>query len=241
MTHRLRSLATLALVTVALSRANAWAQSYGLGDQILTISADEFQPYQANNTTFDHGWDGYLQGPGSYVAAIHLPDGAQITQICMDAYITNAAGAQFGAQTRGVSIAPGVDPTLYEWAGAETGFNNGYGSACTETLAYTIRSVFDLGDGLKSYRHRILASILDPSGKIAGVRITWHRQVSSPPASSSFGDVSSSDGAFQFIEALVASGVTAGCGGGNYCPDAPLTRRQMAVFLSKALGLHWPN
>ncbi len=50
-----------------------------------------------------------------------------------------------------------------------------------------------------------------------------------------------SDGAYSFIEALVASGVTAGCGNGNYCPDAPLTRRQMAVFLSKALGLHWQN
>ena len=33
----------------------------------------------------------------------------------------------------------------------------------------------------------------------------------------------------------------AGCGSGNFCPDSPLTRRQMAVFLSKALGLHWPN
>jgi hypothetical protein len=37
----------------------------------------------------------------------------------------------------------------------------------------------------------------------------------------------------------VASGITAGCGGGNYCPDAPLTRGQMAVFLSKGLGLHF--
>jgi hypothetical protein len=52
--------------------------------------------------------------------------------------------------------------------------------------------------------------------------------------------VPTNDSAFQFVEALVASGITVGCGGGNYCPDAPLTRRQMAVFLSKALGLHWP-
>ena len=49
-----------------------------------------------------------------------------------------------------------------------------------------------------------------------------------------------SDSAFQFVEALAASGITAGCGSGNYCPDAFLTRRQMAVFLAKALGLHWP-
>jgi hypothetical protein len=52
--------------------------------------------------------------------------------------------------------------------------------------------------------------------------------------------VPTSDGAFQYVEALAASGITSGCGNGNYCPDAPLTRRQMAVFLAKALGLHWP-
>ena len=46
---------------------------------------------------------------------------------------------------------------------------------------------------------------------------------------------------FQHVEALATSGITAGCGGGNFCPDHPLTRGQMAVFLAKALGLHWPG
>ena len=71
--------------------------------------------------------------------------------------------------------------------------------------------------------------------------IAWRRQVSPPPGTPTFGDVPPSDAAFPFIEALVASGITAGCGSGNYCPDNPITRRQMAVFLAKALGLHWPN
>jgi len=44
---------------------------------------------------------------------------------------------------------------------------------------------------------------------------------------------------FRHIEALVASGITAGCGGGNFCPNNTLTRAELAVFLSKALGLHW--
>ena len=35
---------------------------------------------------------------------------------------------------------------------------------------------------------------------------------------------------------LAAESITAGCGGGNYCPDAPVTRGQMAVFLSKTFG-----
>lgn len=36
---------------------------------------------------------------------------------------------------------------------------------------------------------------------------------------------------------LAATGITGGCGDGRFCPDAPLTRAQMAVFLSRALGL----
>jgi hypothetical protein len=46
---------------------------------------------------------------------------------------------------------------------------------------------------------------------------------------------------FQYIEALAGSGITGGCGNGNYCPDNPVTRGQMAVFLAKALGLNFPD
>ena len=76
-----------------------------------------------------------------------------------------------------------------------------------------------------------------------GVRVIWHRQVSPAPAVATFNDVPTSDPAFQYIEALAASGITGGCNVAppQYCPDATLTRRQMAVFLAKALGLHWPN
>ena len=72
------------------------------------------------------------------------------------------------------------------------------------------------------------------------VEVWWHRNVSPAPQSPTFGDVPATDLGFQYIEALAASGITGGCGGGNYCPDASLTRRQMAIFLAKALGLHWP-
>jgi hypothetical protein len=56
-----------------------------------------------------------------------------------------------------------------------------------------------------------------------------------------FNDVLPSHPFYQFIEALAASGITAGCGGGNYCPDRNVTRGEMAVFFAKALGLHFPN
>jgi hypothetical protein len=76
--------------------------------------------------------------------------------------------------------------------------------------------------------------------RIRKARLTWTRQVSPAPPFATFGDVPTSHPFHQFVEALVRSGITAGCGDDNYCPDAPLTRGQMAVFLAKALGLQWP-
>jgi hypothetical protein len=73
------------------------------------------------------------------------------------------------------------------------------------------------------------------------VEIWWKRAVSPAPGVPSFGDVPIDHPFFQFIEALKASGITGGCGSGNFCPDAPVTRGQMATFLAKALGLHWPG
>jgi hypothetical protein len=76
--------------------------------------------------------------------------------------------------------------------------------------------------------------------QIQKLAISWVRQVSPAPATATFGDVPTSHPFFRFVEALNASGITGGCGGGNYCPDSPVTRGQMAVFLAKALGLSWP-
>jgi hypothetical protein len=71
-------------------------------------------------------------------------------------------------------------------------------------------------------------------------QLVWRRQVSPPPATATFADVPPDHPFFQYVEALSKSGITGGCGNGNFCPSSPLTRGQMAVFLSKALGLQWP-
>jgi hypothetical protein len=80
----------------------------------------------------------------------------------------------------------------------------------------------------------------DGSARFGAVEIWWHRTVSDAPAVATFNDVPTDHPFFQYIEALAASQITGGCGNGNYCPNAPLTRGQMAVFLAKALGLHFP-
>ena len=58
-----------------------------------------------------------------------------------------------------------------------------------------------------------------------------------PPAvgaSTGFNDVPTGHWAAAWIKQLAAEGITAGCGGGNYCPTQPVTREQMAVFLLRA-------
>jgi hypothetical protein len=84
----------------------------------------------------------------------------------------------------------------------------------------------------------------EPSGgynvRAKQFQVRWTRQVSPAPATATFGDVPTGHPFFRFVEALAASGITGGCGGGNFCPDQPLTRGQMAVFLAAALGLSWP-
>ncbi|MBL8063211.1 MAG: S-layer homology domain-containing protein, partial [Anaerolineales bacterium] len=52
-------------------------------------------------------------------------------------------------------------------------------------------------------------------------------------ASTGFDDVTADYWAAAWIKQLAAEGITSGCGAGNYCPDATVTRAQMAVFLLK--------
>ena len=50
-----------------------------------------------------------------------------------------------------------------------------------------------------------------------------------------FSDVPANYWAYSYIQTLAESGVTSGCGGGKYCPEAEVTRAQMAVFLERGM------
>jgi hypothetical protein len=60
-----------------------------------------------------------------------------------------------------------------------------------------------------------------------------------PPActTATFSDVPCASPFAAWVAELVDRGITAGCGGGLYCPTDPVTRAQMAVFLTKTFGL----
>ena len=76
---------------------------------------------------------------------------------------------------------------------------------------------------------------------LAGMIVGYQLQVSPAPGTATFTDVPLSDFAFQFIEAFNAAGITVGCNASppQFCPDRNVTRREMAVFFAKALGLQF--
>jgi hypothetical protein len=63
-----------------------------------------------------------------------------------------------------------------------------------------------------------------------------HGSAYTPPAATGnvFSDVPRTAFAAAWIERLKAEGITSGCGGGHYCPNAIVTRAQMAVSLLRA-------
>lgn len=92
--------------------------------------------------------------------------------------------------------------------------------------------------------HFILA-LLDRDGTeyegIYKITFSYSLHVSPAPAVATFPDVDPSFWAFQYIEALAASAITQGFPDGTFRPLEPVTRAQMATFLARALGLHWPQ
>jgi S-layer homology domain len=213
---------------------------------VTTISATSFTPrsddgsrsyYTGFNSPLGRGFlgsgDGNCLGSGElgeFYATVNIPSGAVIDMIGLDTYspFDGAWGVALWQVDRYAN-----STLVASFSSSTHSFDTDY-------------NLSPIGYQLQRNVHNELVLNVEEIGngttcpEFSFVEIWWHRTVSPPPASATFNDVPTSDSAFQFVEALVAAGITAGCGGGNYCPNAPLTRRQMAVFLSKALGLHWP-
>jgi hypothetical protein len=233
------------LVSVCLCPSVARAQAYGVNSQDLVIPAFMFAP------TF-HDYQ-FVIGPAgitptvaqeqTWVASVGVPSGAIIDEI--DVLVTDNDGTMDIAVAASLSSFP-VTGSNTCGGNFATGTSTGITGQGTIVMAspygafpLQARGICnDVDSWLARY---VTVTLLSTSQSLGGARIAWHRSVSPAPDTATFGDVPASNPFFQFIEALAASGITGGCGGGNYCPDNPLTRGQMAVFLSKALGLNWQH
>jgi hypothetical protein len=174
----------------------------------------------------------YSQVPlGYYVASPHLPSGATVAYFELDGCSTNATntvtGSLYDCDFTG-DCSSNVPTTV--------SLNvNGGCSFATGSPNYTVDNY------LKTQVVRVVTQAGDNTTNFSGVIIGYYLNVSPAPGSATFNDVPTGHPFFKYIEALSASGVTGGCQASPplYCPDNPLTRGQMAVFLAKALGLQF--
>ena len=163
-----------------------------------------------------------------------LPRGAKITAITFDYCDTNITFGVTGYLEQ-VDEPAGANLTAYPSSGVSSSGTPGCASMGADLTSYNIV----INNLTKSYWVRVALDTADLTTKLRGATVFYRLQVSPAPVIATFSDVPTSHLFFQYIEALAAAGITAGCGGGNYCPDSPVTRGQMAVFLARALGLHW--
>jgi hypothetical protein len=223
-------------------RAGAFLRpnEFGFEDRISVISATSFFPSNRYYNSFYYLSPSFgryvpfdIAVPVYYYASLDVPTGAIIDSIGL-----NSTTDQDQDLTARILLRDyqGNVETL----GSVTSAVHGWDTDYSDPLSIPVTGQLD--HELVLEVEQAASSNFSHDEYFAWVEVHWRRTVSSPPDTPSFGDVPATHPFFQFIEALKASGITGGCGdGSNYCPDAPLTRGQMAVFLAKALGLHWPN
>jgi len=211
-------------------------------ETFVSIGEWEFAPVASAQTYSDLGLsEGNLlrystSASGGFLAPVRVPDGAVLTSIAFDLCDGSTTGQHWlGALAESMRSDGEFFPVGNQMHSVSDTMN-----PCV-TYTQDISGLNLVADSQTS-RFVLLAitQATDATNALGGAVIGYKLQVSPAPGTATFNDVPTSHPFFQYIEALAKSGITGGCGSGNYCPDAPLTRGQMAVFLAKGLGLQWP-
>jgi len=129
--------------------SSAIAQSYGLNEQVLVIGASEFRPIEEAPAAPMSNTDGYVYGSATsatdYSAPVTLPEGAEITMLCLYAYDADP-GAVVGTEMHAFKLVPaGTDPGRIQVPGTflNTSWDFGYGVVCSDPLSFTYRTTGD--------------------------------------------------------------------------------------------------
>jgi len=210
------------------------------------VSGEEFTCKDPDDCTWRSGGTGYWynSGPGvadqQLYAPLHLPAGALVDWITV-VYYDGSVSDNINVRLVRFSDSPLTQTTTeYDPVFISSGFG-GYDIDGHNINDFTVQPWKFATLTYSSYHVRLLMPKSVQELMLHGVIVRWYRQVSPAPGTATFNDVPTGHLFFPYVEALADSGITAGCGGGSFCPDAVLTRGQMAVFLSKALGLHWAD
>lgn len=167
-----------------------------------------------------------------FIAALYarsITAGCEANSYCPDQPITRAQTAVFLTQ---ILLKPSI--ALPEPVPGSLSFADAEAHVWRRFISYIMRR--GIPDGCS------------PSAFCPGVTMTrrdmivWTIRgmgIDNPPAPSAppFHDVPLSDPAAPFIAEAARRGLTAGCGGGYFCGNDPITRGSMAVFLGTAFGL----
>ena len=135
------------------------------------------------------------------------------------ASVAGGGGVIVGSATALSVAATSARPLTYQWRRNGVPLVDGGSISGAATARLVIDPVSF--DGAGSYD--VLVS--DSCGTVASNAAVLSVEFADVPTSSPF---------HADIITIAAAGITSGCGGGNYCPTAPVRRDQMAVFLLKS-------
>ena len=226
-------------------RNGAVAPRWGTKDHILShVPFNEFFASDSTDTTIVDARLGgsfglYSNGGGGllgtrFFAVPHLPSGALLTYLELD-YCDTSLASDVSLVLLDCSYRGDDCNHLQDLSSGTGTVGCGFVFADETSKNYTMNN---------NLRELVLVAVTeagDSTTQLNGVYVGYKLQVSPAPGTATFGDVPTSHLYFRAIEALAASGITGGCGSGNFCPNQNVTRGEMAAFLVRALGLHFPN
>ncbi len=221
------------------------------GQSVLALTAFDFHPI-SSDVTYQYVSGGLgipfgiyrtnASGNVWFEAGVHLPTGVLVNSAEVT-FCDTAAGDFFSFITTSDKTTGSTQYTsLVSSVSATPG--------CVSQVAL-LGSPIVIDNNANSYTIEVnlggAGTAGDNTVELGQVRLSWQYQVSPAPGSATFNDVPTSDFGFQFVEAFAAAGITVGCTSNPpfpppvYCPDRTVTRREMAIFFAKALGLYFPN
>ena len=211
------------------------AGDFGLAQTSSTLAAAAFAP---EDSTLDYETLlndlSRTDGPASAVsmsfrAPLLLPTGAEVVS-----FTVQACNDTVQAMTAALVVCP-FSGTCDDSRERVVSPNSG----CDE-FVYTLPAPLTIRNGSNSYSLRIVDTN-GQSSRFRGLRVFWRLQITPLDGSVNYTDVPAGHPLRRYIEALGASHIALACASSKFCPDDPVTRGQFAVFLTRALGLHFPD